>query len=412
MPNALTGDFEAVLEVSSATLDRLLASMHQNAFVDTTRPSLPHVGYFRLGDDDDVEGERGSVAAQIGVPHIVLIHGATDRFRLEIGFRARYRADPGSAPLADIIHGTVRAEYRFQDIDPNCWGWQGIAAGYLWIRVVEDSVAFDGTAYNESGDLTLSESSVLTPISLVDEQLVKAHIAKHLAALLKTQFEPTPQRIGRRFRRMRSLAFGVAPGQSGVAIPFGLSSETPASNLGSINELFLGGRDFGLAVSSDYIISAIQPKLDPIVGLQLDFHIHGDAGVGGGLEIDYHVRIDSVTAEWLGPFSTPSSGLMRIGLSGSGWATRLYRSGVFNIGSVGLDDLRVSFAVDQLLVLSFEQAAERVLVTSFGAPSVSVNYGGPFAAAKGTQRNRDARPSEFYRRARPGAESAEHSDHA
>ena len=103
MPNALTGDFEAVLEVSGGTLDRLVASMHQNAFVDAAKPSLPHVAYFRIGDDH-VDGERGSVAAQIGVPHVVLIHGATDRFRLEIGLRARYRADPGSIPLADIIH--------------------------------------------------------------------------------------------------------------------------------------------------------------------------------------------------------------------------------------------------------------------------------------------------------------------
>jgi hypothetical protein len=79
------------------------------------------------------------------------------------------------------------------------------------------------------------------------------------------------------------------------------------------------------------------------------------------------------------PFFSQSSGLIRIALSGSGWATRLYRSGVYNIGSVSLDDLRMSFAADQFLVLSFEQAAERLSVTSLGAPSVSVNYGGPFA---------------------------------
>jgi hypothetical protein len=30
MPNVLTGDFDAILELSGGTLDRLLATMHQN----------------------------------------------------------------------------------------------------------------------------------------------------------------------------------------------------------------------------------------------------------------------------------------------------------------------------------------------------------------------------------------------
>src|SRR4051812_43810583 len=127
MPNPLTGDFDAVLQVSGGTVNRLVASMHQNAFADASKPSLPHVSWFRIGNHDQPQGERGSVAAQISVPHITLIDGATDRFQLEVGVRARYRADPGSTPLADIIHGTVRASYYFQEIDPSCWGWQDIA---------------------------------------------------------------------------------------------------------------------------------------------------------------------------------------------------------------------------------------------------------------------------------------------
>jgi hypothetical protein len=73
-------------------------------------------------------GERGSVAAQVGTPHISLIDGATDRFWVEMSFRARYRADPGSPPLADVINGTIRARYRIEPIDPTCRGWAGIAA--------------------------------------------------------------------------------------------------------------------------------------------------------------------------------------------------------------------------------------------------------------------------------------------
>jgi len=200
MPNALTGDFEAILEVSGGTLNRLLATMHQNAFVNEGKPSFPHVAYFRIGDDSHVPGVRGSVAAQIGVPHVELIHGATDRFRLHVGVRARYRADPGSTPLADIIHGIVHAEYQFEDIDPSCFGWRGIAADYLWMRVIKDSVSFEGILRNES--------SILSLIGVIDEQAVKTRVDKLLATLLDTSFAPPPQPMGKQFRQLRSLVFG------------------------------------------------------------------------------------------------------------------------------------------------------------------------------------------------------------
>jgi hypothetical protein len=81
---------------------------------------------------------------------------------MEFGLRARYRPDPGSKPPADIIHGTVRAQYRIHDIDPNCLGWRGIAGDYLWLRVVDNSVSFDGTAYNDS--------NYFMQATLIDEQ--------------------------------------------------------------------------------------------------------------------------------------------------------------------------------------------------------------------------------------------------
>jgi hypothetical protein len=147
MPNAVTGDFDLVLEVSESTLERLVATMHQNGFANPDLPSLPHIARFRIGDDNPVGGEKGSVEAQIGVPRVALIDGASDRFWLEIGFRARYRADPGSTPLADVIHGTIRALYRAAPIDPNCPGWSKMAGDYIWFRVVRSSVSFEGAAY-------------------------------------------------------------------------------------------------------------------------------------------------------------------------------------------------------------------------------------------------------------------------
>ena len=374
MPNVLTGDFDAVLELSGATLNRLLASAHQNALAGTGKPSLPHIAYFRLGDDSQVPGAAGSVAAQIGVPRVELIHGATDRFRLHVDLRVRYHADPGSTPLADIIHGTVHADYLIDDIDPLCAEWRGIADDYLWMRVIKDTVRFDGVLRNQSGILSLA--------GLLDEQAVKGRVEKLLATLLDTSFAPEPQAIGKPFRRLRSLAFGSGPAQSGIAMPVGLGGETPAGNLASIGDLFLDGRDFGLAVSRERIMAAVAPKLGPLAGLQRDFHVHGDAGVGGGLEIDYHVRLDAVTAQWAGPFAITlvllSGGLIRVRASGQGWASRLYRSGVFNIGAVSASDLRMGFNVEQLLLLGFDAGAKQLTVSAFGTPMVSLDYHGPY----------------------------------
>jgi hypothetical protein len=382
--NRLTGDFEAVLELSGATLDRLAASMHQNGFGDPERPSLPHVAFFRLGvGGGGVDDPRGSVSAQIGVPHVVLIDGATDRFGIEFGLRARYRPDPGSVPLADVIHGTVRAEFSLQDIDSRCPGWHELADQYLWLRLVDDSVAFEGHVYKDAD----------APPVAFDEGAVKAVITQQLALLLETTFAANPQRVGERFRHgFRCMVTGAAEDHSAVAFPVALSGGSPAGDVESIDEFFLDQSDFGLAVSSDYVIAQIESQLQGLPGFQRDFHVHGDAGWAGGLEIDYHVRLDAVGAQWLGALVpsllppglegviAPGQGAIRIDFDGSGWATSLYRSGVYNVGSVSLDDLRMTFNGNQLLALSFDPGAESFHVAAFGAPSVSVNYGGPNAA--------------------------------
>ena len=144
MPNPLTGDFEAVLQVSGRTINRLLASMHQNAFEKPKLPSFPHSVRMRIGDDHAYEGVRGLAHAQVSVPRIELIHGATDRFMLRSACGPGIGRIPAPSRWPTFINGTVRAEYRMQDIDPSCLGWSKNAADFLWIRVVRDSVTISG----------------------------------------------------------------------------------------------------------------------------------------------------------------------------------------------------------------------------------------------------------------------------
>ncbi len=50
MANNLTGDYEAVLQISVRQVNGILATMHQNRIDRDASPSLPHNGSIRVGD--------------------------------------------------------------------------------------------------------------------------------------------------------------------------------------------------------------------------------------------------------------------------------------------------------------------------------------------------------------------------
>ena len=248
MTNLLTGDYDAVLQVSASTVNRLLASMHQNDWRNPNTPSFPHSVGVRLGDVVEVDGVRGTAWAQVGVPRITLIDGSTDRFHLEVGLRIRYVPDPGTEPLATYIDGTLGADYEMADIDPNCRGWRRLASKYLWFRVVEDSVWFRGTTGEDEWLPSLSAAG-----AGVDEAAVMAKITTQLATLLAITFDPAPQEVGPQFRRgsFKTLDQGpdmqddVPVGGSAVAIPVG-----GMGSVASVANVFVAGRDFALALKS------------------------------------------------------------------------------------------------------------------------------------------------------------------
>jgi hypothetical protein len=360
---ALTGDFDVVLQVSGATLDRMAATMHQNGFTNDASPSLPHIVYSRIEGSGALAGERGSFAAQTGTPHIVLIDGATDRFRVEIGFRARYRADPGSTPLADVIQGTIYATYRLDAVDPSCPGWADLAADYVWPRVIQSSVKFEGSAYTDLVDLIQ-----VTPDDL---DRVHRHIGGHLANLMATQFQPKPHRLKSQFRRLITRS---TPTASAVAFPLAVRGAGPAKGgIASIQRLFLQGHDFAVGISAEFVVGMTAQMVEEIEGREVNTHFEHDAGFGGGTIIDYKFRITKVDKpKWLGamPFGIPA-GLIQIRAHGSGNATRIYQSGVDNV--VNLGDLKMTTSIEQTLMLQFDKSKARLTVSAFGDPVVNIN---------------------------------------
>jgi hypothetical protein len=244
MSSPLTGDFDAVLEVSGATIDRLVASIHQNAFAKPNLPSFPHSAWIRRGDDYALDDVRGSLQVQISVPSIQLIDRASDRFGLSVAVRIRYEPDPSTQPLPTFINGTVRAEYEIADIDPRCPGWARIAPKYLWIRVLEDSVQFDGTTAGDLGGLGAAAA-----IHASDPALDAAQhegITKQIAWLLATRFAAAPHPVSERFRRGALISLAPAgAGDSAIALPVATAG-APAGAVASITRLVLDGSDFAI----------------------------------------------------------------------------------------------------------------------------------------------------------------------
>ena len=280
MANPLTGDFPASFQISGATINRLLASMHQNNWQDDWTPSLPHTVRLRVGDDQPIDGIKGLVEAQLGVPRIALRHGSTDRFGLEVGVRAHFEPDVDSEPLADFIHGTVNAEYRLSGPDPSWPGWGKVGSGdYLVVRVVEGSVGFRGTAANGWGGLDFQP----------DPESVVPLVTNQIAHVLATRLQAAPMPAGSQFRpgALRSLTSAVTG-----PVPLGADG---GGEIASLDNEWLGGRDVGIALSREFVMAAVDAALAPLRGLTATVEV--DLGLTSTV---YRVSISATTPEWAG----------------------------------------------------------------------------------------------------------------
>ncbi|HEX6575869.1 MAG TPA: hypothetical protein VF042_12945 [Gemmatimonadaceae bacterium] len=366
MANPLTGDFEAVLQVSGATVNRLLASMHQNAGANPDTPTFPHSMQMRVGDPDPIDGMRGWVAAQLGTPRIELIHGVSDRFWIEVPVRARYTPDAGSVPLPEFIHGTVRAQYRVEMVDPNCFGWEKITGEYLWVRVERDTVSFTGTAVDDVSIITATQASI-------DPATADARVTALARHLLATRFKATPHKVSKRFRQgaMRSLNPGI--GNSLVAVPIGLSGDPSQGKIDSITQNILGGRDVAIGINRDVIMRKVQEQLDAFrQSFRTVFHFRGKAGLDlgswgdvdiAGANIDWSITISAASAKWIGglpPMMGTSlpGGLIEISLHGQARTQKSY--------------LNFDFDVTQTMLIRFDGSIEEFTASPFGTAIVNV----------------------------------------
>lgn len=364
MANPLTGDFEAVLQVSGATVNRLLASMHQNAGANPDTPTFPHSMGMRIGDPDPIDGMKGSVNAQISAPRIELIHETSDSFWLEVTVRARYTPDPGSVPIPEFIHGTVRARYRLDMVDHSCFGYEKLNAEYLWVRVVDDSVSFAGTAVDDVSIMTAAQSSI-------DPSTADARITTLARHLLKTRFRATPHKVSRRFRRgaMRSLNTGI--NNSLVAVPIGLSGDPSAGKIESISQSILNKRDVAIGINRDAIMAKINEHLELMrQSFRMFYHFHNRTNFELGVsvkvfeaDIEWSITLSSMSAQWIGGIPPimgilPPGGVVSVSFHGQARTQKSY--------------LNFDFDATQALLVTFDGTTEEFSVAPFGSATITI----------------------------------------
>lgn len=334
MPNSLTGDFDAIVQVSPATANRLLASLHQNWGDDNGVRTLPHRSVIRIDDpglSGDLAGVRGTAYVQLGAPLGAIVPSAPTDVDVSIWIRARYRADAGSTPLPEFVHAKVTARFRIEPEPP------GAPPG------------LGATVSSNDSHITVTEHG----LSVVD--------AKKIAALvrwfLRTRIDAVLPLDG-------TLPSGVAgpvgmqdaQGRQAVAFPVALGAAAASGNPGDV---ILGSSDFAMAVSKDFILSLVQPSLDALKPLKPTFTISAY-----GATAHYTVTISTAQATWF------PDGRIRIHVAGKATTPAWWAPNVsFTVGQ------------DLKLVFHFPAFSDGVVasIVPQGEVSATASAGGPLA---------------------------------
>jgi len=320
MANDLTGDFDVAAEFAIPAANRVLASMHRNgrfphsltfrvddippagsnvlgpvavgsvnafgdATVDQTRIGKPvplsgpaaatNFGYSVL--DPVVNANllggvlgpvrvvpsnlQGSAQLQLSPPALAVNDRSGTNVTVELDIRSRYFPDPGTAPLAEFIHGQLQITAAVNQVTSQ-------AANVLDIDVHADTLVIDFTPSFSSQPLSAAD---IAAVNLVIRNALKTSLLPSNTTLPAT---------------IEYVQFKTLPGPP-AAIAVMLDMQGPRGNPASFNNLFLGATDdFALGVGKDFILSAFQPVVTSILSTPIapitisydtffhTFHIH------------------------------------------------------------------------------------------------------------------------------------------
>jgi hypothetical protein len=281
MANALTGDFDAVLQIDQRVLRRLVAGLHRNDGSDPGIPTLPHA----IALPVDRDGMRGELQAHIGVPVLSLIDRATDRFHMATRVRGLFTPTTEQAYLPPFINGTVHCDYRFAPLPPGTPGWGADAGDHIRVVVDPASIRFEGQA---SGSPDVIDTSVGDPGPRIQALLVD---------LLVNGLPATPHPLGGVFRPDRVITL-VEGREAAVALPVVGDGDRQA-----LDRIFLRGADLAVAISKEAIVGPLQRRLDRVrqeFGGTLSVRVTALFDIWEMVDIAWRLSIREASARWMG----------------------------------------------------------------------------------------------------------------
>lgn len=289
MGNALTGSYEAVVQVSLRQINGLLAALHQNGASEHAKLKLLHSVRMRVGAGprrhpeadpfrdwvleyqrrdtprgfsklrDEVVGKappglarrlatafenvavlpppepptaraRGRAEVQLSTLSVSIPPGSSSQVSIHAHVRARFVSDPGTPDLPAPIHGHVRAVFEVTPI---------IVGTTRRLRIRPSSNDAD-IAFTAAPGSNLSPSAV-------------AQLSNEVRALVREGFTIMPVAVPPQFPFAEFKGVGAA-----VALPVSLSgTPLPPNQIHSITQDVLSGSGFGFAVSREHVTSLV-----------------------------------------------------------------------------------------------------------------------------------------------------------
>ncbi len=383
MANNLTGDFDAIFQISVKQINGILATMHQSRIDPNASPTFPHSIIIGVGDlpkallpseyfkdwtsglaarvhetggstaeviptyytkslpglsalykeavigvvDEHIhfpasDTTRGTAYVQLSNPVISFRGSATEAVIVTVDVRAFFVPDPSTGALPEPIHGQVQAVYLAQTITKG---------GRRFARVVVPSEDSQIEFHSASGT-GLSNPEI-------DE------LAGEIRKALRKHFVPTDVDITD-LPVSQFIALSSGAGQA-IALPLQVPGSAAAGNINSITNHLLGTFEFAIAVSKQYAETQFAPMIQALKNYANALVINVSTPVASTV---YHAAISSVVITWK-PGAIDFSASIH-----------------FHTESI-LPDQSISFT--QTVTLELDVPSQTVMLKAVGDPSVN-----------------------------------------
>ena len=323
MPNKLTGDFDAVVQLRTDALNRLLATLHQNGASPDASPSFPHSFSIRVGDPSvgelmmktfgslapgllalssgnasepsakqasaelskyppgvaemaakaaaeavkqatlkvagRLKSVRGTARVQVSTPTVTFAPGSTSEVAALLRIRMHYSPDPGTAAMPAPIHGDVHITFS-----------------------VETSLAKDLDKMLLHVKLPPGNGTVtFAPAQGSGTTAADAkQIAEQIRLALTELFEPMSIELPKSVTFTHFKALGSGDTQV-VALPMRLKkAQGPDPSLAGITvPIVKPGDQFAIGVGQEFVESALQGMKDQLAKFHMTVQLEGQVPI-------------------------------------------------------------------------------------------------------------------------------------